>query len=404
MMKVLLILPRFDRQKWDSLTDQAWHTAKLMAADGQAQCFIAAGRTESEKAMEVVCNVPIHRFMPEQPRWKFLRRFHKVDLLSGNSELPGLELFLRKNQFDLVHIFCKGHLCEWVSQLLTELKTPYVVSCRSEDFRISDAASGKRDDSHGMFRKVFREYGSALSHAQRVFCGDHALRRLLAVELGDRPLVYWLPGVDLERFSKPSAVDFRQFYQIPPSRKIILSVGNISESKNQQLLLETVSVLNNRNRNCQLVLIGWCDSEEFMVKLRILIEERNLKDAITLIPGLPPGDECFRAAFQAASLLLLPSRYDVSASAVLEAWASGVPVIASPVGGGGDLIEDNCNGKLANPRNFQDFVRSCEFLLDERNRRELEKMRSDGMVRARSLRWERRLEDLMEIYKQILDK
>jgi glycosyltransferase involved in cell wall biosynthesis len=141
-----------------------------------------------------------------------------------------------------------------------------------------------------------------------------------------------------------------------------------------------------------------------MQKFHCQSAERNMSNAVTFIPGLPPGDECFRAAFQAASLVLLPSRYDVSASAVAEAWAAGVPVIASPVGGGGDLIEDGVNGKLANPGNFQDFVRSCEFLLDERNRRELEKMRSDGMVRARAMRWERKLEDLMEVYNQILNK
>ena len=404
MKKILFILPRIDRLKWDSLTDQAWNMAKLLVAGGQAQCFIAAGRGEDEKAMEVVCNVPIHRFMPHQARWKFLRRQQKSDLDAGVAELPGLELFLRKNHFDLVHIMCKGHLCEWLSQLLDQLKTPYVISCRSEDFRSVDAVTGKHGETHGLFRKVYRDYGTALKHAEKVFCSDHALRRLLAMELGDLPLVYWTPGVDVERFSRPAAVDFRQFYQIPPSRKIVLTVGKLCESKNQQLLLETVSVLNNRNWNCQLVVIGWCESEDFMLKLRCQADARNMSNSITVIPGLPPGDECFRAAFQAASLVLLPSRYDVSASAVAEAWAAGVPVIASPVGGGGDLIEDDVNGKLANPGNFQDFVRSCEFLLDERNRRELEKMRSDGMVRARSMRWERKLEDLMEIYNQILNK
>lgn len=404
MMKILLVLPRFDRRKWDSLTDQAWHTAKLLVAGGKAQCVIAAGRTADEKAMEVVCNVPIHRFLPRQARWKFLRRFQKSDLDSGEIELPGLELFLRENRFDLVHIMCKGHVCEWLSQVLLQIGTPYAVSCRSEDFKPVDALSGRRGETPGVTRKVYRDYGTALKNARKIFCTDHTLRRMLAVELGDLPLIYWKPGVDVEHFRCPSAVDFRQFYQIPPSRKIILSVGKLGESKNQQLLLETVSVLNNRNWNCQLVLIGWCESEEYMRRFRGLAEERRMSNAVTLIPGLPPGDECFRAAFQAASLLLLPARYDVSASAVAEAWAAGVPVIASPVGGGGDLIDDDVNGKLANPHNFQEFVRGCEFLLDERNRRTLEKMRSDGMVHARSMRWERKLEELMEFYDQILDK
>lgn len=401
MMKILLILPRFDRKRWDSLTDQAWNIARLLTAGGKVQCSIASGRSSDEKSMEAVCNVPIYRFAPQLPRWKFLRRFHKIDPDFSNAELPGLEMFLRKKDFDLVHIMCGGHLCKRVSEILFERKIPYIVSCRSEDFKEQDAANVKFDESRGLFRKTFREYGDALHKAERVFCSDHTLRRLLAVDLGDRPLVRWLPGVALERFSRPSQVDFRQFYQIPSSRKIILSVGKICAGKNQKMLLETVAVLNNRQKNCHLVLIGWCESEAFLQEFQALIKERKLGHSVTLIPGLPPGDECFRAAFQAASLVLLPSRFEVSASAVLESWAASVPVIASPVGGG-ELIEDDVNGKVAHPYDFQSFVRGCEELLNENNRSSLEKMRSNGMMQARSLRWERRLEELMMIYNEVL--
>ena len=48
-------------------------------------------------------------------------------------------------------------------------------------------------------------------------------------------------------------------------------------------------------------------------------------------------------------------------------------------------------------------VGACEELLDERNRSACEKMRSNGMMKARNLRWERRLEELTDIYKSILN-
>ena len=124
---------------------------------------------------------------------------------------------------------------------------------------------------------------------------------------------------------------------------------------------------------------------------------------VTCIPGLPPGAERFRAAFQAASLVMLPSLSDVSGPAVLEAWASGVPVIASPMGSGGELIDDGISGKLVMPFEFQSWVNCCEELLNERNRAVLEKMRSSGMAKARTLRWENRLEELKKIYDGILN-
>ena len=149
------------------------------------------------------------------------------------------------------------------------------------------------------------------------------------------------------------------------------------------------------------MIVGWSESDEFLNGFKALIKERRMEKVVTLIPGLPPGDECFRSAFQAASLVMLPSRFEVSATAILDAWSAGVPVIASPVGGG-ELIEDSVNGKVANPHDFQSFVSGCEMLLDEKNRGSLEKMRSNGMMTARSLRWERRLEDLMNIYNEVL--
>ena len=123
---------------------------------------------------------------------------------------------------------------------------------------------------------------------------------------------------------------------------------------------------------------------------------------VKIIPGLPPGDERFKAAYQAASLVLLPSRYEVSATAVLEAWAAGVPVVASPAGSGGEIITDKVNGRLASARYFQDWVKCCEELLDERNRSALEKMRSAARSEARKYRWQERLKELMDIYNEVI--
>ena len=78
----------------------------------------------------------------------------------------------------------------------------------------------------------FREYGRALTGAGRILVGDHQLRRLLAGKLGDRQLVHFLPGVDVERLSKMCQVDFRSFYQLPGHRLIILNVGGMLPEKN----------------------------------------------------------------------------------------------------------------------------------------------------------------------------
>ena len=59
--------------------------------------------------------------------------------------------------------------------------------------------------------------------------------------------------------------------------------------------------------------------------------------------------ENLRDEFARATVLFLPTREDNCPMVVLEAQASGVPVIASNVGGVPDLVEDGITGLLTNP-------------------------------------------------------
>lgn len=402
MKKIVLVLPCFSSQQWDSQAEQAWNIARNLTADGWAQCCILASRLADEPALELKNDVPIHRFTPERSRWGFLRKYWQDDFTDDDVAVPGMELFLQKNQFDLVHIMVGGRLCERLAAVLQERNIPYVVSCRSGEFRIFDAAQRGRSRSHSAFTHYLRSYHGALRNAGRVLCSDQRLRRMLAQRLGDRQVECWQMGVEPERFSRLSPLNFKEFYQIPASRHIVLTIGRIGESGNQKMLLETLSMLNSRNWNCQLVMIGWCSSARYMKSFMDLAVKCRMENYLTVIPGFPPGDERFAAAFQAASLVILPARYEVSGTAVLEAWSAGVPVIASPAGAAADLIEDNVSGRLVMMHDFQACVRCCEELLDERNRTRLEKMRSTALAQARNFRWKNCLDKLVGIYEDVM--
>ena len=403
-MKILLVLAQFDRRKWDSLADQAWNIARLLTASGEVQCAIAAVRSSGEPALEVVKNVTIRRFSVKyswHERWKQLLTGRKAE----HTDLPGLEVYLKKNRFDLIHVMASNWLCNTACRIAADQNIPCVVTCRSEEFRTFDAAvkESRQLGDLSQFNRIFNSCSGNLKYSDRIFCSDKKLFNALSEKVFEKRLQSWSAGVDCEYFAKPSTVDFRKIYQLPPDSLLLLTVGHISESKNQKMLLEIVSLLKRRGWNCQLLVLGWPEEQEYFKAFNSYITEHKLDNTVKVIPGLPPGDERFRAAYQAASLVLLPARFEVSASAVLEAWSAGVPVVASPAGSGGEIITDKVTGRLVPVRDFQEWVSCCEELLNDRNRKELEKMRSAARSEAKKYAWRERLNELLNIYKDVIN-
>ncbi len=64
-----------------------------------------------------------------------------------------------------------------------------------------------------------------------------------------------------------------------------------------------------------------------------------------------------RDALRAMDVLVVPSKLDGRPNAIMEANACGVPVLAAPVGGIPELIEDGINGHLVKPGDHGEFER-----------------------------------------------
>jgi glycosyltransferase involved in cell wall biosynthesis len=147
-------------------------------------------------------------------------------------------------------------------------------------------------------------------------------------------------GIDLDRFRDPRDTGLvRQSLGIPLDAPVIGTVGRVSEVKRQDLLIRAFRLVLSRVPDAQLLLVG---DGPWMGELRELTADLGLDDRVHFA-GYQPRPEPY---LQAMDVFALSSRSEGMPLAVLEAWAAGLPVVATRVGGLPELIDDGRTGVL----------------------------------------------------------
>jgi glycosyltransferase involved in cell wall biosynthesis len=98
--------------------------------------------------------------------------------------------------------------------------------------------------------------------------------------------------------------------------------------------------------------------------------------------------------------LVLPSLSEGFPVTILEAMASGLPVIATRVGGVPEIIENNVNGYLVETENPQEIAEALLKLLQDEQLRKY--ISGNSRKKAEKYRWDKVAATLEEIYQNIL--
>ena len=179
-------------------------------------------------------------------------------------------------------------------------------------------------------------------------------------------------GVDTEKFSPAENKSLARNKLQPPfegkNRIIFGTIGRMQAVKDQVTLakafIELVKTTTDGERKFALVLVGDGPLREQALSL---IQEAGL-ESITWLPGARDDTPEFLRMFD---VFVLPSLAEGISNTILEAMASGLPVIATDVGGNSELVEENKTGVLvprANPHALRDAMttlsRSPEIIAD----------------------------------------
>ena len=149
-------------------------------------------------------------------------------------------------------------------------------------------------------------------------------------------------GVDTEQFN-PKGPSIRESLRLH-DRRVVLTVARLVPIKRVSLLVEAFATVRARAPEAHLVIVGDGPERE---ALRRHAAEIGVLDATTFVGSIAHRDT--PQFYRAADVFALASEFDNSPNVVLEAMASGLPVVATDAGGARQLVDDGEGGAIVPP-------------------------------------------------------
>ncbi len=205
----------------------------------------------------------------------------------------------------------------------------------------------------------------------------HALTRFMA----RKSLVFTTGGELKSRFGKtagrcvnflPSLVSDQDiFYRMDACEKKpvqLLFVGRLVPVKGLSYLLDAVALLKARRVDVRLNIVG--DGYHRPV-LENAVRELGIECFVNFLGRIPFGPDLFKI-YRMSDIFVLPSLSEGLPKALLEAMASGLPIIATSVGSVPDAVKDGQTGFLIKARSPDAIVSAvCRLLSDHERRRQI---------------------------------
>jgi teichuronic acid biosynthesis glycosyltransferase TuaC len=237
----------------------------------------------------------------------------------------------------------------------------------------------------------------ALKNSDRIIAVSNATKRYV-LSLGADPARTSVihNGVDINRF-KPSdqaRAKVRKKLGIPDTATVVLTVRRLVYKNGIDTLIESAQVALKQNPNLVFLAVGTGPDRD---AVQTRIRQLGIANRFRLAGFVPDAD--LPAYYNAADLFVLPSKSGEGLPLVaLEAISTGLPVIATKVGGIAEVIAEG-NGTLVPPDEPEQMAK--EIL--EFSKTDLSAVKASVRTIAEgTFNWETNVKSLMEIYEELI--
>jgi glycosyltransferase involved in cell wall biosynthesis len=300
--------------------------------------------------------------------------------------VPHLGVYLnraREDRIDVVHLTTPGPIGLAAIYTAWRLQLPIVGSFHTDLAAYTTVLSGSRHLGALMRKYMGWMYGKCC----RVLVPSEATRRLM-IDAGTTPdrIQIWSRGVDVSLFSpERRSRELRGHWHVSDNRPALLFVGRLSREKGLGLLPLLDRRLHELHLEHRFVIVG---HGPMLGEL-----QRQMPDAV--FTG-PLSRQAVAEVFAAADAFVFPSRTDTAGNVVLEAQASGLPVVVSDAGGPRENLVDGSTGVVCRGQTADEWADAISRVINPASHEEYAKA---ARAYALAREWPHALEPLYRAYR-----
>lgn len=306
---------------------------------------------------------------------------------------PKAEKFLSETPIDIIHCHHPFILGEEGVKWATKLNIPLFFTFHTQYEMYSHYIPLPQDFVKSVSKSVVASFTKKCSV---IITPGTAIVDLIKKDYGiTKNVIYMRNSIDLDDFQNPDRKKVREQYGIKKEEKLLIYVGRMAQEKNIPFMLDSFKKIVEKQPAKLLIVGEGSELENF----RQYTKDHGLEDKV-IFTGRVEYKE-IPNYYGASDVFIMTSTTEVKPLALLEAMATGLPIIAVSACGASDTIQDGINGYLTSEDREEFANKVLEVLKDEEK---LKNMGLESKKIADSYSADKITDKLIELYREEITK
>lgn len=300
----------------------------------------------------------------------------------GEKHLRAAEKVLLKNniEFDLIHSHFSWSAGYVGAKLKEKYKVPFVVTVHGYDIYKLPFKDKEWQE------KITYVLNSADCIITVSKSNSECIKKLGV----NTPIKIITNGFRSDLFYPRQSSECRKILGLPSNKRILLTVGDLVESKGHKYLIEAVEDLVKYRQDVLCIIVGGGNLKNTLEKQ---INVAEMQDYIKLVG--PKNHNQIMLWMNSCDVFVLPSLIEGNPTVLFECLGCGIPFVGTKVGGVPEIIISEDYGMLVEPGNSRDLVEKIEIALEKKRSSEV------TMNYGKQFAWDNVTKKICDVYKNL---